>query len=140
MKLKRRKIKRGRIEVIPMIDTIVILLIFYMTFSRFVEASRSARVELPSSRAGAKANQDPGQVIINMMSTDEVIIQDDVYKTDELPGRLQRFKNELAPGITMSVILRGHKAMTYQDLSDFMRACAQAGIIDVTFATLEAQE
>ena len=31
MKLKRRRVKRGRVEIIPMIDTIVILLIFYMT-------------------------------------------------------------------------------------------------------------
>jgi len=139
MKLKRRKIKRGRIEIIPMIDTIVILLIFYMTFSRFVEASRSARVELPKTRAGAEARQDPGQIIINMMSADEVIIQDDVYKTDELPGQLLRFKNSLPRDVTMSVILRAHKEMSYQDLSDFMRACAKAGIADVTFATLEAK-
>ena len=30
MKIKRRKVKRGRVEIIPLIDTIVILLIFYM--------------------------------------------------------------------------------------------------------------
>ena len=53
MKLKRRKVKRGRVEIIPMIDTIVILLIFYMTFSRFAEATREANLKLPESRAGA---------------------------------------------------------------------------------------
>ena len=33
MKLKRSNLKPGRVEIIPLIDTILILLIFYMSFS-----------------------------------------------------------------------------------------------------------
>ena len=75
MKLKRRRIKRGRIEIIPMIDTIVILLIFYMTFSRFAEASRESSVQLPAARAGDEFQQLPNQVIVNMYSQNEVYIE-----------------------------------------------------------------
>ena len=43
MKLARRTVKRGRVEIIPMIDTILILLIFYMSFSSFRSSSSSFR-------------------------------------------------------------------------------------------------
>lgn len=139
MKLKRRKIKRGRIEIIPMIDTIVILLIFYMTFSRFAEATRDANLKLPESRAGDEFKQLPNQVIINMYNADEVFLEKVKYRVDDIPGVLHKIK-QLDPKFTnMAVILRASKDMTYTDLSSFMKACAKAGIAEVTFTTLDAQ-
>jgi biopolymer transport protein ExbD len=137
MKIKRRKIRRGRIEIIPMIDTIVILLIFYMTFSRFAEATREANLQLPESRAGDEFKQLPNQVIINMYSAEEVTIDKVKYKVDDVPGLLRRFRESDPKFANMSVILRASRDMTYADLSSFMKACAKAGVIDVTFTTLE---
>lgn len=137
MKLKRRKIRRGRIEIIPMIDTIVILLIFYMTFSRFAEASRESALQLPESRAGDDFKQLPNQVIINMYSAEEVTIDKVKYRVEDVPGLLRRLKEADPRFAEMSVILRASRDMTYADLSEFMKACAKAGIVDVTFTTLE---
>ena len=137
MKLKRRKVKRGRVEIIPMIDTIVILLIFYMTFSRFAEATREANLKLPESRAGDEFKQLPNQVIINMYSADDVSIDKRRYKVAEIPGFLRALKQSDPKYEKMSLILRGSREMTYRDLSDFMKACAAAKITDVTFTTLE---
>jgi biopolymer transport protein ExbD len=139
MKIKRRKIKRGRVEIIPMIDTIVILLIFYMTFSRFAEATREAGLKLPESRAGDEFKQLPNQVVINMYNSDEVLIDKVKYKIGEIPNLLRQLKQSDPKFAKMSIILRGSKTMTYRDVSDFMKACAKAGIADVTFATLEVQ-
>lgn len=139
MKLKRRRIKRGRIEIIPMIDTIVILLIFYMTFSRFAEATREANLTLPESRAGDEFKQLPNQVVINMFSADNVSINKTKYKIEDVPALLRQIKQSDPQFANMSVILRGSRDMTYADLSGFMKACAKAGIVDVTFTTLETR-
>jgi len=135
MKLKRRQIKRGRIEIIPMIDTIVILLIFYMSFSRFAEIERKADIKLPQSVAGDEFKKTPNQLIINMSSSDDVTVGGHPYKVDELPELLRRMKT-IDPGLN-SLILRGSRAMAYKDLSAFLKVCSRAGIADVTFATLE---
>ena len=137
MKLKRRKVKRGRFEIIPMIDTIVILLIFYMTFSRFAEATRESNLKLPESRAGDEFKQLPNQVIINMYTTDDITIDKRHYKASEIPGFLRALKQSDPKYEKMSLILRGSREMTYKDLSDFMKACAAAKVTDVTFTTLE---
>ena len=139
MKLKRRKIKRGRIEIVPMIDTIVILLIFYMTFSRFAEATREANLKLPESKAGDEFKQLPNQVILNMYNADEVLFDKVKYRVDDIPALLLDIKRKDPKFTNLSIILRASKDMTYADLSRFMKVCTQAGIADVTFTTLEAR-
>jgi biopolymer transport protein ExbD len=120
-----------------MIDTIVILLIFYMTFSRFAEASREANLKLPESRAGDEFKQTPNQIIINMYSAEDVSIDKTKYKVEDLPPFLRALKQSDPKFANMSIILRASRDMTYSDLSVFMKTCAKAGIADVTFTTLE---
>ena len=136
MVIKRRKIKRGRVEIIPMVDTIVILLIFYMTFSRFAEMAYDAKVELPSSVAGDEFEKRPDQIIVNIFSGDDVRVGGVKHTVADLPVVLLQEKQQ---HLTHSVIVRGNKQMSYRDLSNLMGACARAGIDDVTFATLEAR-
>ncbi|MGD1019350.1 MAG: biopolymer transporter ExbD [Verrucomicrobiia bacterium] len=135
MKVKRRNIRRARIEIIPMIDTIVILLIFYMSFSRFAEAERQAGIKLPIALAGDSLEKLPNQIIVNMSSSDNVTINGQSYKLDHLSDLLRRLQS--AHHQLTSVILRGNRAMTYQDLNAFMTVCSKAGIADVTFATVD---
>ncbi|MGD0016483.1 MAG: biopolymer transporter ExbD [Verrucomicrobiia bacterium] len=136
MVIKRRKIKRGRVEIIPMVDTIVILLIFYMTFSRFAEMTYDSKVELPSSVAGDEFEKRPDQIIVNMFSGDDVRVGGAKYVVANLPRVLLEEKQQHP---TLSVVVRGNKQMPYRDLNNLMGACAKAGISDVTFATLEAR-
>src|ERR1043166_7276542 len=110
MKLKRRQIKRGRVEIIPMIDTIVILLIFYMSFSRFAEMEREARIPLPTSRVGNEFQKTPHQIIVNMLSADAVTVGGQPYKVGDLPDLLRRMK-ATDPNLK-SLSLRGHREMT----------------------------
>jgi len=139
MKLKRRKIKRGRVEVIPMIDTVVILLIFYMTFSRFAEMSRESKIKLPESRAGKPEDTSGrGRITVNMFNSKEISVADyKNQKIEDLPGILLAYKAADKTITNWSVTLRANQEMTYQDLSRFMRACAKAKIVDVTFAAME---
>lgn len=140
MKLKRRKIKRGRVEIIPMIDTIVILLIFYMTFSRFAEASKEANLKLPKSKAGLDEKEGgKTKVVLNMYSKDKIILNKVVIPIEDLPGRLSEIRLSDPKYANMVVVLRGDKNMTYADLSAFMKACAKAKLADVTFTTEEVK-
>ena len=139
MKLKRRRVKRGRVEIIPMIDTIVILLIFYMTFSRFTEATRSAKVKLPESVAGDEFKKLPNQLIVNMFSAEDINVGGQQYKIDDLPTIIRNLKASDPEMANMSIILRGDRDMSYTDLSEFMRQCAKAGVADVAFTALEKQ-
>jgi biopolymer transport protein ExbD len=135
MKIKRRQIKRGRIEMIPMIDTIVILLIFYMSFARFAEMERDSSIKLPTALSGDDFRKTSTQIVVNMVSVDNVNVAGQPYKIGDLPNLLRRMRTS-NPHLD-SLILRGSRDMTYQDLSAFMKVCAKCGIADVAFATME---
>ncbi|HVM59584.1 MAG TPA: biopolymer transporter ExbD [Verrucomicrobiae bacterium] len=135
MKVKRRNIRRARIEIIPMIDTIVILLIFYMSFSRFAEAERAAGIKLPIALAGDSLEKLPNQIIVNMTSADTVTINGRSCHINDLPDLLRRLQAS-HPKLD-SIILRGSRTMTYRDLNAFMLACSRTGVADVTFATVD---
>jgi biopolymer transport protein ExbD len=161
MKLKRRKIKRGRVEIIPMIDTVVILLIFYMTFSRFAEANRSAAIHLPDSVSGDEFRKETNQIIVNMVSVDEVLVGEGKFTLPQIPGVLRSYFDQLSridPAMATaikkgdkkpSIILRANRDMQYKDLNAFMKVCTKIdlrglvpekgpqAISEVTFATLE---
>jgi biopolymer transport protein ExbD len=134
MKVKRRNIRRARIEIIPMIDTIVILLIFYMSFSRFAEVERQAGIRLPIALVGDTFEKLPNQIVVNMSSSNDVTIDGQLYKLDELPDFLRRLQSA-HPSLN-SLVLRGNRSMSYKYLNAFMTVCSKAGIADVAFVTV----
>ena len=70
-----------------MIDTIVILFIFYMSFfCGFAEVERQAGIKLPIALVGDSFEKLPNQIVVNMSSSNDVTIDGQSYKLDELPG------------------------------------------------------
>ncbi len=55
MKLQRAELKKARIEIIPMIDTIFFLLVFFMISSLSMVRMKAIPVHLPQNSAGGAA-------------------------------------------------------------------------------------
>jgi len=66
VKLQRAELKRARIEIIPMIDTIFFLLVFFMITSLSMVQMSAKKVALPISTT---ANSKPvTKVVLTLMS------------------------------------------------------------------------
>ncbi len=65
MKFPPREVKRARIEIIPMIDTIFFLLVFFMITSLSMVPMSAHRVDLPSSETAALKPQEKVIVTIS---------------------------------------------------------------------------
>jgi hypothetical protein len=75
MKFKRRHTRRGRIEIIPMIDTILILLIFYMTFSGFTQKEKRIDVKMPLiSRTAKSSTRNVLDVILHVYDKNKIVV------------------------------------------------------------------
>ena len=64
MRLGRRTIKRARIEIIPMIDTIFFLLVFFMISTLSMTRYSGVPVNLPKAATGQQAAQESAAVSI----------------------------------------------------------------------------
>ena len=69
MKLRAYQPKKGRIEIIPMIDTIFFLLVFFMIASLAMTTSKGIPVNLP--RSATAAERPAVQVVLTVTETGE---------------------------------------------------------------------
>jgi biopolymer transport protein ExbD len=65
MRISRRSMKKARIEIIPMIDTIFFLLVFFMISTLSMTRFKGMPVNLPKAASGQQAPAESAAVTIN---------------------------------------------------------------------------
>ena len=65
MRIQRRIIKKARIEIIPMIDTIFFLLVFFMISTLSMAQYRGMPVNLPKAASGQQAPAESAAITID---------------------------------------------------------------------------
>ena len=68
MRIQRRSIKKARIEIIPMIDTIFFLLVFFMISTLSMAQYRGMPVNLPKAASGQQAPAESAAITIDKES------------------------------------------------------------------------
>ncbi len=65
MRIQRRTLKKARIEIIPMIDTIFFLLVFFMISTLSMAQYRGMPVNLPKAASGQQAPAESAAITID---------------------------------------------------------------------------
>ena len=65
MRIQRRSITKARIEIIPMIDTIFFLLVFFMISTLSMTQFKGMPVNLPKAASGQQAPAESAAITIN---------------------------------------------------------------------------
>jgi biopolymer transport protein ExbD len=68
MRIQRRGIKKARIEIIPMIDTIFFLLVFFMISTLSMTRFKGMPVNLPKANSGQQAPAESASITIDKES------------------------------------------------------------------------
>jgi len=83
-----RELKRTRIEIIPMIDTIFFLLVFFMLSSLSLTHLNGLRVNLP--RAATMPRQPSGQLTLTIDRTQKLFVNSQPATLKTLPAQLTK--------------------------------------------------
>src|ERR1700730_9948972 len=87
MKIRQRTMKRARIEIIPMIDVIFFLLVFFMVSSLAMTKINSVAVALPTTSSHPEAiKQD---VILSVKQDGSIFL-------NQIPVTVDNLENQLA--------------------------------------------
>ena len=135
MKFQRRSPKRGRVEIIPMIDTILILLIFYMSFSTFSAKEKRIDSRLPLiAKASATApTKVPLDLAIHVFNQDRITVNGAEYEANGLRDAMQQLASI---GQEATIVIEGEADTSYQSVISALDACAQAHLTNVAFRPL----
>lgn len=128
----------AEITVIPLIDVILVLLIFFMATATFDQNSR-IKVQLPEASSTAKADTD--QPLIVQIDAEGRYF---VNNSEVVNSRIETLKSALeqlgGDPAKQSVVLRADARTQHQSVVTAMDALAQTGYRNLSIATVRGSE
>jgi biopolymer transport protein ExbD len=136
MRVRRHLRKKARIEIIPMIDTMFFLLVFFMVATLSMTLQRGIPVNLPHA---ATAQDELRQVVTLTLTKEGKLLFDKepVQSADDAAARLARWK---ASGTDVSVVVNADRAVEHGQVVELMDAVRQAGVTRIAVAVKARQE
>ncbi|HEY7164166.1 MAG TPA: biopolymer transporter ExbD [Candidatus Binatia bacterium] len=129
MRLARRNIKKARIEIIPMIDTIFFLLVFFMISTLSMARYTGLPVNLPKAASGQQAPSESAAVTITQDG--KVFIDKQEVPRENVRAILQQ---RLAVKPDLLVLINGDEHVEHGVVVDIMDAARQAGVAKMAIA------
>ena len=119
---------KPRVEVIPMIDIMMFLLVFFVVISLRMIAGTGVPMEIPSSKTTQTIKSST--VTVGITKTGETVIDGKPVTQEELKTKLVALKKQKP----VDVVLAGDKDVPLQALLQVMDAIRSAGISSVGLA------
>jgi biopolymer transport protein ExbD len=130
MKLRRHQGKKARIEIIPMIDTMFFLLVFFMVATLSMTLQRGFSVNLPHA---ATARDELRRVATFTLTKDGRLFLDKEELTSfaHVSGRFARWKTH---GADVSVVINADRSVEHGKVIELMDRVRQCGVTRMAVA------
>jgi biopolymer transport protein ExbD len=131
--------QRGRyreepeINLIPMIDVLLVILIFLMVTTTYSKFS-GLEINLPTADAQAQKEQ-PNEVNVVVTAAGDVLINKVPVAGHEVEAIVTALRRAAGDGKDPVVIINADAKATHQSVIDVMQASQQAGLSHISFAT-----
>ena len=125
-------------QIAPMIDVLLVLLIFFMSIATSSVARYDPAIQVPVAPDAAKKDDSEGELVFNLAwkvveRKAVVTFEEHVVLPADTIGTLAARKKA---DPRARVLIRADADMPVRHVNDVVKAAAQAGIVDVTFATV----
>ena len=130
MRLGSATKKKARIEIIPMIDTMFFLLVFFMIATLSMTMQKGMPVNLPT--AGSATDNVPEQVSLTLTKKGELFFNKEPISVLELEPRLQSLVDK---GEDPSVVIKADEAVSHGRVIEVMDSIRKTGILNMAIAT-----
>jgi biopolymer transport protein ExbD len=128
MRLARRSIKKARIEIIPMIDTIFFLLVFFMISTLSMARYSGLPVNLPKAASGQPASESAA---VTITQDGKVFIDKQEVARDNIRSVLQQ---RLATKPDLLVLINADERVEHGRVVEIMDDARQAGVVKMAIA------
>ena len=135
-------------QIAPMVDVLLVLLVFFITITSASQLRSDKSLHLPVAKNGVEKKKETGraEAILNVRwlanegkEGKGTVTMDDIKyeKVDDLvPVLTPLYKKNNA----LRALIRADKEALASYIQKVMTACAQAGIVNITFATLNKED
>ncbi len=127
-------------QIAPMIDILLVLLVFFMSISSTEVLASNKEVNLPIAKDAKESKKNESQVIINvtyvpMNSLTSIELNEKRYVS---PSEIVPFlQSRVASNPLVRVLVRADKDVKYEYTRQLLEAVGQAGVGNVTFSVVD---
>ena len=122
-------------QIAPMVDILLVLLVFFIVTWNFAISENELDIKIPSASKAKEPQAYVGQVVVNVKPDGSIMMNRKLLSADELRAKLKDL-SKLYP--EQAVILRGDQRTNYKSIVDVLDICRTANIWNVAFATARA--
>jgi biopolymer transport protein ExbD len=119
-------------QIAPMVDILLVLLVFFIVTWNFALSENEIDVKIPSAANAREAQPYVGQVVVNVKADGSIVFNRRPISPDALREKLTEL-SKLYPD--QAVILRGDRRVDYDHIVATLDICRAANIWNVAFAT-----
>jgi len=129
MRIQRRNTKKARIEIIPMIDTIFFLLVFFMISTLSMTQFKGMPVNLPKAASGQQAPAESAAVTID--KDGRLFLNQQAIDKTALSEALRR---QLAKNAEMLVVINADDGVQHGQVVEVMDIARGANVAKMAIA------
>lgn len=129
-------IRKARIEIIPMIDVMMFLLIFFVLISLNVIPAFGLKTALPDSTTAQRAVSEKLPIVVSLQADGTVAVDGKGVPASELGERV-RVAHAAEP--KRKLVVSADLTVKWQAVVEVMDALRKQGIDAITFATKRVQ-
>lgn len=128
-------------QIAPMIDILLVLLVFFMSISTTEVLQSTAGIDLPVAADAKDAKPNPGQVIVNIAynevnNSTVITVQENELGPDQLVALLQE---NVSRNPLVRVLIRADRNVRYEFLRRVLESVGGAGVGNVTFSVVDKE-
>jgi biopolymer transport protein ExbD len=138
-------------QIAPMIDVLLVILIFFMTITSASVLKVDKSITLPPAKNAQKKDNSRAETVVNVRwkadaKRAEFVYEDRVYPSataivDQLKTARITGEKQITSGQnpTFRAVIRGDRDVPAIYVSQAMNACAEAGISDISFSAVNKE-
>lgn len=119
------------INLIPLIDVLLVLLLFFMLTASFVSSNNGIKVKLPQAKSGT-TNPEKQQIYVKLTKDGSIFVESEKVSFKRLRSRL-RFLGKISND--SSLTLEADTALDHGSVVRVMDAAREEGISKIAIAT-----
>jgi len=123
-------------QIAPMVDILLVLLVFFIVTWNFALSENAVDVKIPSATSAEEQKPYMNQVVLNIRKDGTVVLNRKPISSEELSKKLAELA-ELFPD--QAVVVRGDEELAYKDMIAVVDICRNAKIWNLLFATAKTE-
>jgi biopolymer transport protein ExbD len=113
------------LNLIPMIDIMFNVIIFFLVTSKFATIERDIPLRVPEVVDKGALTQAPQRRVVNVHRSGQITLDGATVTLEQLISDLQRSRRQYSD---LGVLVRGDRRGEFQLVAEVLNACKQAGI------------